>query len=164
MSEFNNKEIAKILSELADLLEIKGENKFKVRAYKNISRKISAFSENIEKMVRENRLKEIKGVGDGIATEIKDIYDLGFSPSLEELKSELPAGVLEMTKLPGLGPKRAHKLFYELEIQDIEDLKKALLNEKVRKIKGFGVKTEKKLLQSVREYKDYQGMLLLNEA
>lgn len=164
MDEFTNKEISKMLSELADLLEIKGENKFKVRAYSNIARKVSTMSDNIVDLARGDSLEDVNGIGEGIAGEIKEIFELGFSPALEELKTELPSGVLEMIKIPGIGPKSAHKLFYELEIQDLTDLKKVLEEKKVRKIKGFGPKTEKKLLKSLNEYKEYQGFMLLDEA
>lgn len=164
MYKFNNKEVSKILDELAKLLEIKGENKFKVRAYQNISRKITTLNEDIAKLVEEGRLQEVQGIGEGIASEINEIFKIGFSPTLEELKTELPAGVLEMTKIPGLGPKRAHKLFYELEISDISDLKKSLKNGEIKKIKGFGKKTEEKLLKSLNEYKKYKDLILIDEA
>ena len=164
MYEFSNKEISKILEELANLLEIKGENKFKVRAYQNISRKITTLNKDIEKLVEDEKLQEVKGIGEGIAKEINEIFENGFSPALEELKTELPSGVLEMIKIPGLGPKRAHKLFYELEISDISDLKKALQEGKVKEIKGFGKKTEEKLLKALNEYKEYKDLFLIDEA
>ena len=164
MHELSNKEISKILEEIANLLEIKGENKFKVRAYQNISRKITTLDQDITKLVKDNQLEEIKGIGEGIANEINDILDNGYSPALEELKEELPAGVLEMVEIPGLGPKRANKLFDELKISDISDLKKSLKSGEVRKIKGFGKKTEEKLLKSLNEYKEYKDLILLKSA
>ena len=110
MYNFKNKEIAKILDELATMLKIKGENKYKIRAYENISRKLTTISEEISDLVAEGRLKEVQGIGDGIASEIEDIFENGFSPALEELKNEVPAGVVEMTNISGLGPKSAHRL------------------------------------------------------
>lgn len=164
MYEFSNKELSKILDELAKLLEIKGENKFKVRAYQNISRKITNLDDDISQLIKEDKLQDIKGIGKGIAGEINEIFDKGYSPALEEIKTELPTGVIEMVEIPGLGPKRANKLFNELEISDISDLKKALKSGKVREIKGFGKKTEEKLLKSLNEYKEYKDLILLSEA
>jgi len=164
MYEFSNKELSKILDELAKLLEIKGENKYKVRAYQNISRKITNINQDISQLVKEDKLQDIKGVGKGIAGEINEIFEKGFSPALEEIKNELPAGVIEMVEIPGLGPKRANKLFNELEISDISDLKKALKNGEVREIRGFGKKIEEKLLKALNEYKEYKDLILLDEA
>jgi len=164
MYEFSNKELSKILDELAKLLEIKGENKYKVRAYQNISRKITNMNEDISQLVKDDKLLDIKGIGKGIAGEINEIFEKGFSPALEEIKNELPAGVIEMVEIPGLGPKRANKLFNELEISDISDLKKALKNGEVREIRGFGKKIEEKLLKALNEYKEYKDLILLDEA
>ena len=164
MYEFSNKELSKILDELAKLLEIKGENKYKIRAYQNISRKITNINQDISQLVKEDKLQDIKGVGKGIAGEINEIFEKGFSPALEEIKNELPAGVIEMVEIPGLGPKRANKLFNELEISDISDLKKALKNGEVREIRGFGKKIEEKLLKALNEYKEYKDLILLDEA
>src|SRR6056297_89993 len=164
MYEFSNKELSKILDELAKLLEIKGENKYKIRAYQNISRKITNMNEDISQLVKDDKLLDIKGIGKGIAGEINEIFEKGFSPALEEIKNELPAGVIEMVEIPGLGPKRANKLFNELEISDISDLKKALKNGEVREIRGFGKKIEEKLLKALNEYKEYKDLILLDEA
>lgn len=164
MSELTNKEIAAILSELADLLEINGENKFKVRAYSNASRTIMSTSYNIKKLAEEDRLTEINGIGKGIASTIKETIENGFCPILEEIKDELPTGVLELINIPGLGPKRAHQLYYELGIQDIDQLREALTAGKVRKLKGFGSKTEEKLLSAVDEYQQYQEVYILYKA
>ncbi len=164
MADFTNKEIAKMLEELADLMEINGENKYKIRAYSNAGRKIMSISEDIDILVKENRLKDLKGIGEGIATTIKEICGLGYSTRLEELKTELPAGVLELVQIPGLGPKRAHKLFYELGINDIDDLKEALHKNKVRELDGFGPKIEEKLLNSLKNYEQYRELIFIDEA
>ncbi|MGM0410349.1 MAG: DNA polymerase/3'-5' exonuclease PolX [Bacillota bacterium] len=164
MHNFKNKEIAKILDELATMLKIKGENKYKVRAYENISRKLTTISEEISDLVAEGRLKEVQGIGDGIAAEIEDIFEKGFSPALEDLKNEVPTGVVEMTNISGLGPKSAHKLYNELDIKSIEELKKALIENEVRTLEGFGEKTEKKLLESVNDYNKNNLKMTYSEA
>ncbi|MFW5980113.1 MAG: DNA polymerase/3'-5' exonuclease PolX [Halanaerobiales bacterium] len=164
MDKFTNKEVADILHELADLMEIKGENKFKIRAYQNAARKLTAISEDIKKLVEEDKLQKLDGIGSGIASTIKEIFENGCSSTLEELRNELPAGVQEMTDISGLGPKSAHRLFYELGIQDINDLREALMKNEVQKLKGFGAKSEKRLLKSLEKYQHYSDFIRLNEA
>ncbi len=164
MGEVTNKEIARILQELADLMEINGENRYKIRAYNNAGRKIMSIADDIDKLVKEDRLQEIRGIGKGIAATIKEISQYGYSHRLEELKTELPAGVLELVKIPGLGPKRAHKLFYNLGINDIDGFKKALQKHKVRNLAGFGPKTEEKLLNALKNYEQYRGIIFISEA
>ncbi len=164
MDKFTNKEVADILHELADLMEIKGENKFKIRAYQNVARKLTAISEDIKKLVEEDKLQKLDGIGSGIASTIKEIFENGCSSTLEELRNELPAGVQEMTDISGLGPKSAHRLFYELGIQDINDLREALMKNEVQKLKGFGAKSEKRLLKSLEKYQHYSDFIRLNEA
>lgn len=164
MYELTNKEVAKMLSEYADLMKIKGENRYKIRAYTNAARKITDISQELRELVAEDNLQEIKGIGKGIATTIREIFKEGYCSPLEELKTELPSGVLELIKIPGLGPVRAHDLFYKLGIKDVEQLKEALAAGKVRKIKGFGVKTEEKLRNSLADYERYQGVIFIGEA
>lgn len=164
MSELTNKEIAGMLRELAGLLEINGENRYRVRAYYNASRKIMESSEDLKKLAKEGRLKEIPGIGEGIAATIREIFENGYCPPLEEIKGELPTGVLELIQIPGLGPKRAHQLFYELGIQDVADFKRALEQGRIRKLKGFGPKTEENLLKALQEYERYREAILLFQA
>lgn len=164
MHDFTNKEIAKMLNELADLMEISGENRFKVRAYANASRKIMAISVDLKKLASEKRLTEIDGIGQGIAKTIYDTFTNGYCPPLEEIRGELPSGVLELIQLPGLGPKRAHQLFYELGIQSLEDLKKAINQGQIKKLKGFGPKIEEKIKKSMENYEEFQEVFLLYHA
>lgn len=163
-NDMTNKNVAAILRELADLLEINGENIFKVRAYYNASRRIGGLNEDLKVIAEEDRLQDINGIGKGIATTIKEILKEGHSPLLEEIKGELPTGILELINIPGLGPKRAHQLFYQMGIQTIEQLHKALKNGEIRKLKGFGEKSEKKLLSSLQHYEDYQEVSILYKA
>ena len=164
MVELSNKEMATILRELADLLEIRGENRFKVRAYYNAARRLTAINQDLHQLVATNRLKELPGIGKGITALIKETLENGYCSTLEEIKRELPAGLLELLMVPGLGPKKAHHLFYQLGIEDIEGLKKGLEKGQVRELKGFGAKTEQKLLASLEEYQSYQKLIILQHA
>jgi len=164
MHSFSNKEISEMLSEYTDLMKITGENKYRVRAYDNASRIVSDRTIDLEKMVKEDRLKEIKGIGEGIAGTIKDIYEKGYCEPLEDLRKELPPGFEELLNIPGLGPKTAGKFLEELEISNIEDLKKALQAKKIRELKGMGAKTEENLLEALEEYEEYTSFINLDKA
>src|SRR6056297_777874 len=164
MHSFRNKEISEMLSEYTDLMKIMGENKYRVRAYDNASRIVADRTIDLEKMVKEDRLEEIKGIGEGIATTIKNIFEKGYCEPLEELRKELPPGFEELLNIPGLGPKTAGKFLEELEISNIEDLKKALQAEKIRELKGMGAKTEENLLEALKEYEEYTSYINLDQA
>ena len=164
MYSFSNKEISEMLSEYTDLMEIVGENKYRVRAYDNASRILSDRTIELEKLVKEDNLEEIKGIGEGIAQTIKDIYEKGFCEPLEELRKQLPPGFEELLNIPGLGPKTAGRFLEELEIENLEDLKQALQDKKIRELKGFGAKTEENLLEALKEYKEYTSYINLDKA
>ncbi|ADO76976.1 DNA polymerase/3'-5' exonuclease PolX [Halanaerobium praevalens] len=164
MKKINNKEIAKILSEFADLMAIKGENDFKIKAYTNAARQIESYQTKISELVATNELKEIKGIGSGIAETITELLENGSISEMEAIKAELPPGVIEMTNIQGLGPKTAHRFYYELEIEDLERLEKALQTGKIQKLKGFGKKSEAKLLKALKNHEKYVDKINLNKA
>ncbi len=164
MQEMSNKEIAKILAKFADLMAIKGENDFKIRAYTNAARKIESYTDNISELAADDKLKEIKGIGSGIAESIKELLQDGVIEEMEAIKAELPPGVIEMTDIQGLGPKTAHRFYYELEIEDLLSLEKALTEGRVQKLKGFGKKSEAKLLQALKNHEKYVDKIILAKA
>jgi DNA polymerase (family 10) len=164
MQEMSNKEIAKILAEFADLMAIKGENDFKIRAYTNAARKIESYSDNIQKLAAEDKLKDIKGIGSGIAESINELLENGLIEEMEAIKAELPPGVIEMTDIQGLGPKTAHRFYYELEIEDLTGLEEALKAGKVQELKGFGKKSEEKLLKALNNHEKYVDKIILAKA
>ncbi|MFW6386664.1 MAG: DNA polymerase/3'-5' exonuclease PolX [Bacillota bacterium] len=164
MYKFTNKEIASVLSELADLKQIKGENKYKVRAYTGAARRLTSIDEELYNLVKEERLQEIDGIGAGIAGTIRELFTEGVCTELEELKTELPPGVREMINIPGIGPVRAHDFYYQLDITGVDELKEALQEKKIRKLKGYGKKTEEKLLKFLEEYEQYREKLFIPEA
>src|SRR6056297_686584 len=164
MHSFSNKEISDMLSEYTDLMKIFDENKYRVRAYDNASRIVSDRTIDLEKMVKENHLEEINGIGEGIAGTIKEIFEKGYCEPLEELRQKLPTGFEELLNIPGLGPKTAGKFLEEMEIKNIEDLKKDLQNGEIRKLKGMGAKTEENLLEALKEYQEYTNYINLDQA
>ena len=164
MQEMSNKEIAKTLAKFADLMAIKGENDFKIRAYTNAARKIESFADQISQLAAEDNLKDIKGIGSGIAEAINQLLQEGMIEEMEAIKAELPPGVIEMTDIQGLGPKTAHRFYYELEIEDLVSLEKALKEGKVQKMKGFGKKSEAKLLKALKNHEKYVDKIILAKA
>jgi len=162
--DLTNKEIAKIISKFADLLAIKGANDFKVRAYSNAARKIESLTDDITELVEKDKLENVNGIGSGIAEAIKEILEFGVIEEMEAVKQELPAGVVEMTNIPGLGPKTAHRFYYELGIDTIESLQQSLEAGEVQELKGFGKKSEEKLLHALENYEQYVDKIILSQA
>ncbi len=111
--------IIQALQEYAVLMEIKGENPFKVRAYENASRILSGLSEDIELLAKRDQLTSIKGIGKGIAEFVKEFITTGQYQDLEKLKREIPDGIFEMLRIPGMGPKKIKTVMEKLQISTI---------------------------------------------
>jgi DNA polymerase (family 10) len=159
----DNKGVSSVLQEVALLLELKGENPFKVKAYSNAARSIEILEEDLGKMIQENRLKEIKGIGDALAHQITELVHTGKFPLHEELKFSVPPGHLEMLKVPGLGPKKIKTLYDAFDIKTIGELEYACLENRLVELQGFGPKTQEKILQGIQQIKKYQGRYLYGE-
>jgi DNA polymerase (family 10) len=150
----NNSEIAKILSQTADLLEIKGENPFKVRAYRNAARIIENSSKDFEKLVRDGAdLTKLPGIGKDLSEYIKEIVLTHKFSKLEELKKEIPSGLLEMLSIEGLGPKRIKQIYDAFGVTSLDELKKYADNKELAKLKGFGPKLIEKILKGIKQLK-----------
>src|SRR5882762_4291239 len=144
-----NAEIARLLTDVADLLEISAGNPFKVRAYRNAARTVADHPDPVAELVSggEFDLTELPGIGGGIAKEITALVETGTLPQRQQLVATVPPGLLELLRIPGLGPKRV-KLFHEqLKVNSARDLKDALEQGKVAKLPGIGPK----LLEKIRE-------------
>lgn len=149
LSRVTNMEVAAILYEVADLLEIKGV-RFKPQAYRRAAQAIETLPEDIADVAREGDLDEIPGVGRGIAKKIREIVETGSLAYLMSLREELPEGVQYLTRLEGIGPKKAIALSRELGIRTIDDLEAAALAGRIRDLPGFAEKTEQNILASIR--------------
>ncbi|WP_408007143.1 DNA polymerase/3'-5' exonuclease PolX [Pseudalkalibacillus sp. A8] len=145
----NKKQIVRILEQIALYMEIKGENSFKVSAYRRAAQALESDSRTISEM---DDLSKIKGIGKGTLSVIEEILETGESSLLEELKEELPAGLLSLVHLPGLGGKKIAKLYHELGVTDIQSLKKVCEQNRVQKMQGFGKKTEEKILAAIEDF------------
>ena len=146
-----NAQIADTLEQIAELLEFKGENPFRVRAYRNAARTIADYHRAIEEMVRdpEADLTEIDGIGRDLAEKLTRLVRTGKIPLLEELKAQIPESVLAILRVPGVGPKRASALFHELGIRTLEELRDACIAQRIRGLKGFGAKIEAAILEGL---------------
>ena len=147
-----NPQIAEHFQELADLLEFGGTNPFRIRAYRNSVRVIEDYPESVADLARNESfdLTDIPGIGDAVAKKIKVLVDTGELPQLQELKATIPESVLDLLRVPGMGPKKAAVLYKELDVQSLEDLAEACRNDRVKNLKGFGAKTQQAILDGIQ--------------
>ncbi len=150
-------EIAEIFEEIGTLLDLKGENPFRVRAYLNAARMMDGLQEDLGKLVAENRLTEIKGIGKDLAAKITEMVTTGKLTFYEELKASLPAGLLEMLRIPGFGPKRAKVVYDKLKVDSVEKLEAACRAGKVAALDGFGEKSQEKILAGIQQLRQFSG-------
>jgi DNA polymerase (family X) len=144
----DNGSIADVFDEMAELLELRGENQFRVRAYRNGAKAIRDLSEQVADILQDptRELTSFPGIGDTLAEKCKVMIAQNKLPQLEELRAQTPSVLVKMTRIPGVGAKKAMILQKELGIQSLEDLRQACVDEKVRGLKGFGAKTEQAIL------------------
>ena len=147
-----NAEIIEILENIAVLLELKGESIFKSRAYQKAARSIESLSEDVDKLVAENRLQEIPGVGEAISKKLTELVSSGRLDYYEKLKAEFPPGINVLMEIPGIGPRTALLLTKELGISNIDDLAKAIENGKVASLPRMGEKTAQNILHQIKAY------------
>jgi len=161
-----NPDIARLFDEVADLLEIQDANPFRVRAYRNAARTIRDFPEPIADLVRTGTkdLTDIPGIGDDLAEKITAIVTSGELPLRKQLASKLPAGLLDLLRIPGLGPKRVKLLYKKLKVKSAADLAAALDKGRIQKLKGFGPKMEEKIRAGLGQAQVGERRMLLNEA
>jgi DNA polymerase (family 10) len=156
----NKKEIAKIIEEIGKILELKGENPFKVRAYYNGARIIETLDKDIYKLVETGEISEIKGIGKALADKITTLVTQNELPYYEELKSSIPGGLLDLLKIPGLGVKKVKTIYEKLKISTIGELEYACRENRLRDLEGFGQKSQDKILQSIALHKKYSERFL----
>jgi DNA polymerase (family 10) len=158
-----NQEVAKLLRMMASYLEMKGVQ-FKPQAYEKAAYSVEALDEDIEEFVKkkgEEGLMELSGVGESIAEKIIEYLKTGKIKELEELKKEVPVDIETLTSIEGVGPKIVYKLYKTLGIKNIDDLEKACLEHKIRRLPGFGEKSEEKILKGIQFYKQGGGRAIL---
>ncbi len=152
----DKKEIAGIFEEIGALLELKGENPFRVRAYHNAARMVDGLQEDLGTLIKEERLTDIKGIGKDLAAKITELYTTGKLASYDELGRRC-RGLLEMLKIPGFGPKRAKIVYDGLKVDSIEKLEAACRAGKIAALDGFGEKSQQKILEGIVLVRQFGG-------
>ncbi|MHA7632290.1 DNA polymerase/3'-5' exonuclease PolX [Corallococcus sp. M7] len=157
--------VAQLLRDMSLLLQLQGQSGFRVRAYDIAADRIANLPQDLGAIVTEGRLQELQGIGPGLAEKLTELVTTGRMTAFEELKAQFPAGLLELMKLPDVGPKKVAALWSELQVGSVEDLERACKDGRVRELKGFGAKSEAKLLDGIAVYRRARGeRKLLGEA
>lgn len=159
-----NIEVAWIFNELADLVELKGEDFFKVRAYRQAARTLAHLEQPLDELYRRGMLLKISGIGKAIEAKIKEILETGKLVKHQELLKEIPPGVLQIKQLPGIGPKRARVLMQELGVTNLQELEQAAKENRIRLLKGFSAKLEWDIINGIEMVRNRQGRIRLSVA
>jgi DNA polymerase (family 10) len=157
-------QIAEILTEIGILLDLKGENPFKSRAYGAAARALETMTEPLGKVIADGRLGEVKGIGEAIQKKIVELHTNGKLPYYDELKASIPAGLFALLQIPGLGPKKVKVLYEKLKIESIDQLETACKSCHVAELDGFGEKTQAKILEGIQFRRTYASKHLLCDA
>ena len=157
-------EITDILEEIAVLLELKGENPFKARAYTNAARALDNYEGDLAQLVAEDRIEELPGIGEALHQKITELVKTGRLKYYEDLRASIPEGLLAMMDIPALGPKKIKALHEKLGITNVAELEAACQAHRVRELPGFGAKTEEKLLAGIAQARDYSALSLYADA
>lgn len=151
----NKNQIAAVFDEIAVMLELQGENPFKIRAYRNAAAHLESLDEELETLVKEERLTDIEGIGKDLAQKITTLFTKGKLEEYDRLKKAVPQGLLDMMQIPGLGAKKIKALYEELGTKTVEELKKACERNEIASLKGFGAKTEENILNGIQNLEAY---------
>lgn len=160
-----NLDIARILREMADLLEIQGANPFRIRAYRNAVATVEAQSRPLKSMLDEGKdLMALPGIGKNVAAHINELFETGRITRLDELAEEFPRSLVEITRLDGVGHKKVRKLFDELDVRTVDDLEAEVLSGRVEQMDGFGKKSAEKILRAIEDHRKHVGRFRIHEA
>lgn len=144
-----NKEVADLLALVADILQILDANRFRIIAFQNAAEAVKNFPQDLSTIHQQGKLQSIPGIGKGIAGALGELFDKGTVKEFDELKEQVPVGVVDMMQVPDMGPKKARRLWEELQITSVAALKAAAEGGQLRVLKGFGAKSEEKILKGI---------------
>jgi len=159
-----NREVAGVLYEMAELLELHAENSFKIIAYSKAARAIESMKEDIEQLCKEGRLQSIPGVGKAISEKVEEYLRTGQIQAHQDLLKKTPAGLAELLKISGLGPKTIFMLHEKLNITNLDELEKAAREHRIRRLPRMGPKSEKNILKSIERYRKRSTRILYSTA
>ncbi len=163
MAEISKEYVAQVLEHIATMLELKGENVFKIRAYQNAARAMETFGGNLQKAVGEGTLATVPGIGKAIAEKLTELVVTGNLSYYNILKAEFPPGIFEMFGIPGMGPKKIQAVWQKLGIVSIADLEAGCKDGRVAGLRGFGEKTAANILKSIEDTKKHAGRFRVGE-
>lgn len=145
-----NEDLALVLEEIADLLELREENAFRVLAYRNAVRELRSTGYDIPALLAAGEpLPKMPGIGAELSAKIREICQTGTSQTLEKLRKDYPAGILDLLRLPGVGPRRVRLFYQKLGVGSLEELERAIRAGRLRSLGGFGAKSEQRLLEAI---------------
>lgn len=153
----NNGQVAEALFGISKLLELEGDDAYRIRAYRKAAQSVESLEGDVNEYYREGRLRDIPGVGESIAGTIAEILDTGQSRMYESLKKDVPPELYEVVEVPGIGRKTALKVYRALGARTVDDFRKAAKSHQIRKVRGMGDRMEQKILESVDRYQKMQG-------
>ncbi len=159
-----NADVAAMLNRVADLLEIRGENFFKIRAYREAVRQLDNLTTEIEDLIKEGRLKDVPGIGEAIEKKIVEYVTTGQLEFLTRLEAEVPPALLELTRVPGLGPRTAKDIYDALGILSLDALEDAARTHRLLSVPGIKAKTEENILKGIAMLKRTEGRIYFPEA
>src|SRR5438270_4515679 len=159
-----NAEVAAMLNRVADLLEIKGENFFKIRAYREAVRQLDNLTTEVEELIHEGKLKDVPGIGPAIEQKITEFVTSGQLEFLARLEAEIPPALLELTRVPGLGPRTARDIYDALGVLSLEELEAAARSHRLLKVRGIKAKTAENILKGLAQLKRTEGRIYFPEA
>jgi DNA polymerase (family 10) len=160
----DNRQVAGVLEQIARLLELQDENPFKVRAYRSAAGTLEGLSTDVTVLVRDGKLGEVKGIGEALEQKIGELVTTGRLKYLEDLKAQVPDGVEKLLEIPSLGPKKVRALWKELGIESLDGLRKACEENRLSGLKGFGEKSQSKILEGIAFVCRHAGQFLLSDA
>jgi DNA polymerase (family 10) len=155
-------DVGEILEQIAQLLELKGENPFKIRAYTNAARALESLGEPLATIVAEERLGEIEGIGKAITEKVTELVTTGRLEYYEDLKSSFPEGIFELFELQGLGAKKIKALHDQLGVSSLADLEQVCAEGKVAELAGFGAKTQSNIVKAIADHRKHAGRFRIN--
>lgn len=160
-----NSRVADLLDEIADLLELKGANEFRIRSYQAASRTVRSTSRRLQDMIEQGESFEtLPNVGVSTAGKIREILDTGTCKRLEELRAEWPQGLIQVMGVEGIGPRKAMKLYQELGVQSLEELQQAAAAGRIQEVEGFGEKSQRQILRGIQTLSGTSDRILYSEA
>ena len=142
-------DIATIFAHMADLLEYRGDNPFRIRAYRRAAQNLESFSGDLEKLAQEDRLEELSGIGADLAQKIGEFLSTGTIVAYERMRRDIPAGIFELLEVPGVGPKTAKLLNDQLHISNMAQLEEAAASHRLRTLPGFQETRERNILKGI---------------